>query len=566
MRFTEAITRVIQENPAFGTRLQQAQRLAKKWQKLGLMDNLEASKNTLMRTNVAIMLQNQAKQIIRQASYTSNSQFQEQWVGVAMPLVRRFMHKLAAKDFVTIQAMSQPAGLVFFLDHQFGSTRKGGLFTKGESIYGSTFTGNSGQFSYVMNTDLTAGLYGAGKFGYSLNEITTVSAVVATSGSTEISLGRYNNDTQFSESYAAKIADGRIKNLAITGLNQPDYNGIQAFYVYTNVTSTTASNYIVNVFQQYTRLNGTTVEFLVETGGSGSWTGNVTCSYHRQPLTYDRGDFEYRGADSYNADANGNIQIPEVQFKLSQKPIVPETRKMKATWTQQLIDDLNAFLAIDGEQEISNQLTDQITLETDLEIVAMIGKAAIDSGNVGYFSVRPGYEISNINETTGTVTFAENSKYAIQDKPSWFRNIGVPMQKVSNVIHAKTGKGGANFAIVSPTLATVIETIEGFTANTDGTQDWIDAGFTNIGSFRNRYRIYKNPYSVADNMMIMGYRGTGFLDFGAAYCPYIPLIMLPNIMQPTNLTPTKGVYTRYAKTMLRNDYYGAIFVQGLETI
>ena len=82
----------------------------------------------------------------------------------------------------------------------------------------------------------------------------------------------------------------------------------------------------------------------------------------------------------------------------------------------------------------------------------------------------------------------------------------------------------------TPTLATVIETIEGFTANTDGTQDWIDAGFTNIGSFRNRYRIYKNPYSVADNMMIMGYRGTGFLDFGAAYCPYIPLIMLPNIM------------------------------------
>jgi len=221
---------------------------------------------------------------------------------------------------------------------------------------------------------------------------------------------------------------------------------------------------------------------------------------------------------------------------------------------------LNAFLAIDGEQEISNQLTDQITLETDLELVSLIGKGAIESGNRGYFSVRPGYELSNVDPVNGTATFTHNPNYAIQDRPSWFRNIGVPMQKISNMIHMKTGKGGANFAIVSPTLATVLETIEGFVANTDGTSEWIEAGFTQVGTFRNRYRIYKNPYSVADNMMIMGYRGTGFLDFGAAYCPYIPLIMLPNIMEPTNLTPTKGVYTRYAKTMLRKDYYGALFV------
>jgi len=119
---------------------------------------------------------------------------------------------------------------------------------------------------------------------------------------------------------------------------------------------------------------------------------------------------------------------------------------------------LNAFLAIDGEQEISNQLTDQITLETDLELVSLIGKGAIESGNHGYFSVRPGYELSSV-DSNGAATFALNGGYAIQDKPSWFRNIGVPMQKISNMIHMKTGKGGANFAIVSSNLATVIETI-----------------------------------------------------------------------------------------------------------
>lgn len=562
MRYTQAIKSVIDQNPNYGTRLQQAERIASKWQKLGLMQGLDHPKDTLLRTNVAIMLQNEAKQIIKEANYTSTTQYHEQWVGIAMPLIRRFMFKLASKDFVTIQAMSQPAGLVFFLDHQFGSNKELGRFTAGDSINGTTFGGVSGSYDYVMDTDITAGFYGAGKWGYSLNDKFADVTPTAYSGS-DITLGDVYNDTQlwYSSTYTASMQNGKIKKLsvALSDLTNPDLNGYSAYNIKNSVTDTSSATYIAKVFPQYTKLNGTNVEFIVLTGGTGSWSGNVTCSYHVQPVTYDRGDFQYQGT---------NLEIPEVQFKLTQKPIVPQTRKMKATWTQQLVDDLNAFLAIDGEQQISNQLTDQITLETDLELVAMIGKGGIESNNRGYFSVRPGYELSSV-DTYGAATFKKNDSYAIQDKPSWFRNIGIPMQKISNQIHQKTGKGGANFAIVSPTLATVLETIEGFVATgatMDGSTDWMEAGFTQVGTFRNRYRIYKNPYSAADNMMIMGYRGTGFLDFGAAYCPYIPLIMLPNIMQPTNLTPTKGVYTRYAKTMLRRDYYGALFVQGLETV
>lgn len=563
MKFTKAIKQVMSENPNYGTRLQQAQRLAQKWQKLGLMQNLDNPKDMLIRTNTAIMLENQAKQILRESNYTSTAQYHEQWVGVAMPLVRRFIHKLAAKDFVTIQAMSQPAGLVFFLDHQFASNRKG--INSGDSIYGTVFSGQSGSAQYVMDTNLSAGLYKAGRWGYSLNneEYTNADASdYATSKSFEGY--HYRHDTMFSSKYASELASGSMKliSIPIASFVSPDLNGVQSFHLTSTDTNSSNPGCIIETFNQYTRINGDNITFVVKTGDSGSFVGGLTCSYHKQPLSYDRGDFEYQGNDLQTDDIN----IPEVQFRLTQKPIVPETRKMKATWTQQLIDDLNAFLAIDGEQQISNQLTDQITLETDLEIVSMIGKGAIESGNVGYFSIRPGDEVKSINPTNGNVTFERNAGYMIQDRPSWFRNIGVPMQKVSNMIHQKSGKGGANFAIVSPTLATVLQSIEGFNINTDGTQDWMDAGFSQIGTFRNRYRIYKNPYSVDDNTMIMGYRGTGFLDFGAAYCPYIPLIMLPNIMQPTNLTPTKGVYTRYAKTMLRKDYYGVIYVAGLQTL
>ncbi len=555
MRFTQAIKNVIDQNPNYGTRLQQAEKIAQKWQALGLMEGLDKPKDALLRTNVAIMLQNQAKQILRQSNYTSTTQFHEQWVGIAMPLVRRFAHKLASKDFVTIQAMSQPTGLVFFIDHQFGTNRKG--FTAGESIYGTKFSGTSGSFDYVMDTDTTAGLYGAGKWGYSLNqELATVTSITATSQS-NVTAADYQNDSRFSTTYATQLASGSIKKLAFAYPTNADLNGYDSFYIYNGVASGSTANYIGKIFKEYTKLNGSNIEFLILTGANGAWTGNVTMSYHKQPTTYDRGDFQYKGTD---------IAIPEVQFKLTQKPIVPQTRKMKATWTQQLIDDLNALLAIDGEQQISNQLTDQIVLETDLQLIAMIGKGGIQSGNAGYFSVRPGYELTgNPADNGGVATFAK-STYAIPGRAEWFKNIAIPMQKVSNQIHQKTGKGGANFAIVSPTLATVLETMEGFTMNTDGESEWMDGGLTAIGSYKSKYKIYKNPYSVADNAMIMGYRGTGFLDFGAAYCPYIPLIMLPNVMQPTNLAPTKGVYTRYAKSMLRKDYYGIVYVQGLQTL
>lgn len=557
MRFTQAIKTVIDSNPNFGTRLQQAEKLAEKWQKLGLLQGLQGRNDALTRTNVAIMLQNQAKQILRQANYTSTTQFHEQWVGIAMPLVRRFVHKLVAKDFVTIQAMSQPTGLVFFIDHQFGSTRKG--FTKGESIYGTSFKNNTGDYNYTMDTDVTKGLYGAGRWGYSLNELTASTNTVTAVSKSGITTADYQNDSRFSTTYANQLASGSIKKLSFAYPADADLNGYDSFYI-NSATTNVSGSVITKVFREYTRLNGSNIEFMVVTDDKAAWTANsgVTLSYHRQPTTYDRGDFEYQDQD---------LAIPEVQFKLTQKPIVPETRKMKATWTQELIEDLNAMLAIDGQQEISNQLTDQIVLETDLELIAMIGKGAITSGNNGYFSIRPGFELTNNPDAAGGVaTFAQSTSYHVQGRAEWFKNIAVPMQKVSNQIHQKTGKGGANFAVVSPTLATVLQTMQGFTMDTDGESEWMDGGLTKIGSYKSKYKIYKNPYSVADNAMIMGYRGTGFLDFGAAYCPYIPLIMLPNIMEPTNLTPTKGVYTRYAKTMLRSDYYGCVYVEGLETL
>jgi hypothetical protein len=229
------------------------------------------------------------------------------------------MHKLSAKDFVTVQAMSQPTGLVFFIDHQFGTTRKG--FTAGDSIYGTSFVGSSGDFNYQMDTDTTKGMYGAGKWGYSLNNVTAsylLGAITPVSQSS-VTAADYQNDTRFSVSYASQLADGRIKKLTIATPTYADKNGFDAFYIYNAVASGSNAGYIVKQFKEYTRIGTSTLDFIVLTGHSGSWTDGVTLSYHKQPLTYDRGDFEYRGDDLQSDD----IGIPEVQFKLTQKPIVP---------------------------------------------------------------------------------------------------------------------------------------------------------------------------------------------------------------------------------------------------
>jgi hypothetical protein len=144
---------------------------------------------------------------------------------------------------------------------------------------------------------------------------------------------------------------------------------------------------------------------------------------------------------------------------------------------------------------------------------------------------------------------------------SWFQTLGIKLQKISNLIHQRTLRGGANFMVVSPTVATILESIPGFAADTDG--DVAKAsyafGVQKIGALNSRYKVYKNPY-MTENVILMGFRGNQFLESGAVYAPYIPLIMTPLVMDPDTFTPRKGIMTRYAKKMVRPEFYGKVLV------
>jgi len=148
---------------------------------------------------------------------------------------------------------------------------------------------------------------------------------------------------------------------------------------------------------------------------------------------------------------------------------------------------------------------------------------------------------------------------------TWFETLGQKIQKVSNKIHQLTMRGGANFLVCSPDVATILETIPGFTVETDGDKMKFAAGVTQIGAFQNRYTVYKNPYMLT-NVILMGYKGANFLETGAVYAPYVPLVMTPLVYDPDNFTPRRGVLTRYAKKIVRPEFYGKIIVEGVSRL
>ena len=528
-----------------------AAKLAGKWEKSGLLEGIS---NETEKSNMAIMLENQAKQLVVEANTTgTGGTFTpgtgEQYAAVALPLVRKVFGQIAAKEFVSVQPMSLPAGLVFYLDFQYGNTKT--PVTDGDSMYGDGY-----QDSVFGNTN-TGGLYGAGRFGYSINQF---SASVADANHT-ISSASYadvNFDADLSASVAA--APGRITKISVkTGsLSGADVDGVRGWRVTGANGALTPITEALN-FPALTKINGDSVEFFVTSSGVES-DEDITVFYNKQTADNARGDFE-DGASYSQQSAGDSINIPEIDVQLRSETIAAKTRKLKAQWTPEFSQDLNAFHSLDAEAELTNILSEYISLEIDLEILDMLIDN-VPSSQVANWSARVGEEIN----AAGTA-YESNTSGVYYTQMSWFQTLGIKLQKISNLIHQKTLRGGANFMVVSPTVATVLESIPGFAADTDGDAAKMQYAFgvQKIGALNSRYKVYKNPY-MTENTILMGFRGNQFLESGAVYAPYVPLIMTPLVYDPNTFTPRKGLMTRYAKKMVRPEFYGKVYVSGLDVI
>jgi hypothetical protein len=250
---------------------------------------------------------------------------------------------------------------------------------------------------------------------------------------------------------------------------------------------------------------------------------------------------------------------------MQSQAITAKTKKLKAVWTPEFAQDLNAYQNIDAEAELTNIMSEYISMEIDLEILDMLIDDA--AAATEYWTVLNNgvYNSSNTNGFDFPSSTSQTGFYNTQG--TWFATLGTKMQKVSNKIHQLTLRGGANFLVCSPTVATVLESIPGFASNSNGDAANMEyaMGVVKAGSINNRYTVYKNPY-MTENVILMGFRGKQFLESGAVFAPYIPLIMTPLVYDPATFTPRKGLMTRYAKKMLRPEFYGKIIVSGLTSL
>ena len=524
--------------------LEQTRQLVSKWEPTGLLEGMEEENK---RHGMAVLLENQAGQLIQEASVTGG-QNAEEWSGVALPLVRRIFGELAAQDFVSVQPMNLPSGLIFYLDFKYGTAQTGN-HTENSDVYGNT----SGS-----NVDASGGLYGAGKFGYSINDKSTDSLAIHasnidadefTSGSVSFEDVAFEPDLSASVSLGANADNGLVKITTSTlAYTNADTDGVRAFSI--------SGSGFDEFFPAHTKFDAVNsrISFVVKKSVATKPL-NAVIKYHAQPATnYTRTDFE---ASAANVDANPetDIDIPELDIALKSIPIIAKTRKLKAVWTPELAQDLNAYHSVDAEAELTSLLSEYISMEIDLEILDMLFANA--SAKEEKWSARVGHEFDSASSTFVESSGASNA----YTKGEWFQTLGNKIQSVSNAIHQKTLRGGANFIVVSPETATILESIPGYATGADGdaNTNQFAMGVQKVGAINNRYTVYKNPYML-ENQILVGFRGSNFLETGAVYAPYVPMIMTPLVYDPKNFTPRKGVMTRYAKKMVRPEFYGKVVV------
>jgi len=408
-----------------------AAKLAAKWEVTGLLEGLRSETD---KNNMSLILENQAKQlVVEQSSVGGGSGYGAfsvgqgaEWAGIALPLVRKVFGQIAAKEFVSVQPMNLPSGLVFYLDFQYGTEKT--PFAVGNSLYGNTGS------EYPFATPAAdGGLYGTGRFTYSTNQFSASGIGVNVTTASWADLN-YNSD------YSASVAAGTIKKLTMSGAARTDLanfdpDAVRGFVFASGALFTTSSGLQLPEFTTYDYTNNTITFYVTGTtaqvGGVAVASGSVWYQKATSMSPYNVGDYEAGNAFAApNAESSTEIVIPEINIGMRSESITAKTKKLKAVWTPEFAQDLNAYQALDAEAEVTNIMSEYISLEIDLEILEMLIEDA--AAGTEYWSA--------INNTVATATSAPStlSSGFYNTQGQWFQTLGTKMQKLSNKIHQLT--------------------------------------------------------------------------------------------------------------------------------
>jgi hypothetical protein len=585
--------------------------LLDKWTRTGLLEGLD---NDQAKNSMARLLENQAKELLRESSSMAAGDV-EGFAAVAFPIVRRVFAGLIANELVSVQPMSLPSGLIFFLDFRYSDDLNNASKTDkvrmgnvaDASIYGTDKVGS--EITQGVNIRGTSGedLSGPrGMAGYSYSSptgSTTVEvnvnlakakAMFVASGSiseTNAKYIKYDPDIMSAtDGDLIVVLDIAESCLTGSGGTEADLDNLAAFTP-TGSTLAVISTGIADVFdevvasstsaRQARRLThlvssseAATAEkavrfvFIAPAGiadeaydgaalSAGTLDAAIVMEFPiKDTLTTSTALGSVKGTVEWGLE--GSESIPEIDIKVDSIAITAQTKKLKAKWTPELGQDLNAYHNLDAEVELTSILSEQIALEIDREILADLVNGA--TAGTFYWSRSPGLFVNRVTGAElGATAAAPDFTGTVSE---WYETLIETINDVSAQIHIKTLRGGANFIVCSPEVANILEFTAGFRANVTADADRGDIGAVKTGSLSRKFDVMVDPY-FPRNVILVGRRGSSFLESGYVYAPYVPLQVTPTIFGTEDFVPRKGVMTRYAKKMVRPDMYGVVVVRGL---
>jgi len=608
-------------------------RLVEKWSRTGLLRGLDGNR----RETMAQLLENQAAQVLKESNalstgggaLASSGQVQG-FSNIAFPIVRRVFGGLVANELISIQTMSLPSGLIFYIDYTYGSNvgttqSDSGTFetySRGQSIYnnpagrgvqsGSLATGGMYDLVNVGYTKVHSGTMGVsgstadvGAWGGVNGDTWSSGLVLSDSSQMSGTNGRMlGYDPQVEVDLGSNVLDVTFAHLSVsqiqTVIPKGDFLAVEQISIFAFATTNGAvawgesyqsgrgvmnlrrlnkrGNWSGSVFTP-APLNGTHIQVVlrITPGSTVPVLGATTRLSMAIADEVQRTDGTAGGigstltVPSFESDfgTSPTPVIPEIDIKIESIAITATSRKLRARWSPEMAQDLNAYHALDAEVELTSILSEQIALEIDREILNDLVLQA--NGANMYWSRAPG---RFVNKLTGQAqTLASSLSIGPQFTGTireWYEGLIETVIDVANTIHRKTFRGSANFMVTGPDVCTILESSVLYKPkfSLDG-EGQVGSPFTigaeAIGTVSNRFTVYKDPY-FPRNKILVGYKGGSYLETGYVYAPYVPLIVTPTIFAPEDFTPRKGVMTRYGKKMVRSDFYGTVTVLDMNII
>jgi hypothetical protein len=545
--------------------------LLSKWSDTGLLEGMGDAR---AKSTMARLLENQAQELLREANTMSGGDV-EGFAAVAFPIVRRVFGSLIANELVSVQPMSLPSGLIFFLDFQFERDRSAAL--SGSSLFGGGVVGSQITGGVSLTGVNAENSLRALNQGYSLptasNSVTLTLVTSGTfgAGGTLDKLCKFDADfTSGALNVGTSVAVFTVSASALTALDKSSLIAISAGArndslpsgsLIRRLTSKTDSTGLVDVGgDTYTHVRLVVAsETLAPTlldDNAGSRT-----------LTWPIADTQAAGTGlgsvvASNVTFEAEALIPEIDIKVDSVAVTAKTRKLKAKWTPELGQDLNAYHNLDAEVELTSILSEQIGLEIDQEMLGELVKGA--TAATLYWSRRPGKFVNRVTggPIAGDMGLNPQGADFTGNVSMWYETLVETINDVSAAIHRKTLRGGANFVVCGPEVANILEFTSGFRANVVHDDAKGTIGAVKSGSLSKKWDVFVDPY-FPRNLVLVGRKGSSFLESGFVYAPYVPLQVTPTIFGTEDFVPRKGVMTRYAKKMVRPDMYGLVVVQDI---